>query len=439
MAWLAAVLLIPASGALAGGFEGYELAYRLEGEAASDGFGYDVEALTIAGARSLVVSALWARDGGSTYLCELGRSGASLLSRVDGYNRLGWDVVAVGDVDGDGTQDYAASEYFHGRLHVVSGADRQVGGRWDVHPGVLQSLPLSSYNIGGLTDSGRLIAILRPEGGKACVLDGQTGATVARLLGPPGDYLNDAGDSAGIADLVGDDGVGDMAIVVGDGDEPGKIYLVDGTTTAMDVSVASVAAMTLHGQRTGDCIGRTEGRGQRCVVDILDVTGDGVRDLAVGAWKASVNGPESGSVLIYSGADAAFVYRIDGAAGDDWFGNAVASLEDVDGDGFGDFAIGARGEQNDPKHTGYVYVYSGRERVLLQTLTDQTGCFGAALANVGDLNGDGLADLAISNYYADARAGAVYVYTSIPEPGVVALLALGGLGLIRRRRPRGLP
>src|SRR5688572_24810550 len=86
------------------------------------------------------------------------------------------------------------------------------------------------------------------------------------------------------------------------------------------------------------------------------------------------------------------------------FGFAVAGLHDVNGDGTGDLAVGA-------PTAGRVYVLSGFDLNILHEIEDPddltgTGCeatgtvaspcnFGYALAAVGDVDADGVDDLAV--------------------------------------------
>ncbi len=74
------------------------------------------------------------------------------------------------------------------------------------------------------------------------------------------------------------------------------------------------------------------------------------------------------------------------------FGTSVAGLGDLDGDGIGEFAAGAPG-------TNRVYVMSGADQSVIHTLQDPyafTGKrFGYSVRGVGDMNGDGIEEIAV--------------------------------------------
>lgn len=88
------------------------------------------------------------------------------------------------------------------------------------------------------------------------------------------------------------------------------------------------------------------------------------------------------------------------------FGLAVQPTGDVNADGVADFAVGAPGSDR-------VDVYSGATRTPIRSIVDPENHpgndFGFALADVGDVNGDGVADLAV---------GARGVDNSFPLPCV---------------------
>lgn len=77
------------------------------------------------------------------------------------------------------------------------------------------------------------------------------------------------------------------------------------------------------------------------------------------------------------------------------FGSAIAVLGDVNGDGIDDYAVSAPGTPTVP---GFVAVYSGiGGAVPLWTATGPTGGFGLGLARIADLDGDGADDLIVGS------------------------------------------
>lgn len=83
-----------------------------------------------------------------------------------------------------------------------------------------------------------------------------------------------------------------------------------------------------------------------------------------------------------------------------WFGAAVASVPDADGDGVDDVLVGAyREDVAGVQDAGRAHLYSGATGALLQTLVspvpERFAYFGKAVAGVPDVDGDGRGDLAV--------------------------------------------
>jgi hypothetical protein len=161
---------------------------------------------------------------------------------------------------------------------------------------------------------------------------------------------------------------------------------------------------------------------------IGDVNGDGVQDFAVGAPYASFGGQQfPGRVSCYSGATGKPFLRIDGA-NIQTLGTSLANLGDVDGDGSDELVLGIPGDRPAGAAIGMGSIAVVRGSYLkasatlglagapvivgiatLPTLYRLRGdslyaaagvpaaldAFGHALANVGDLDGDGSNDLLI--------------------------------------------
>jgi hypothetical protein len=140
-----------------------------------------------------------------------------------------------------------------------------------------------------------------------------------------------------------------------------------------------------------------------------DVDGDGYADLVVGAPSLSAVGSPvvGGAVLFYggpSGPSAARGVTLAPRTGSDaqGLGTFVSGAGDVDGDGLGDVAVWGGIESTDPQ---YVLVYLGKDApfgaapsTLLQYDGANPSWLGSAslLACAGDANGDGYPDLVMS-------------------------------------------
>ncbi|MGH7152001.1 MAG: integrin alpha, partial [Planctomycetota bacterium] len=129
-----------------------------------------------------------------------------------------------------------------------------------------------------------------------------------------------------------------------------------------------------------------------------DLDGDGLPDLVAGAPQPQ--GLSTGYARAHSGSSGAILATYSGTGAGSRMGSAVAGLGDVDGDGVPDVAAGAPEVGALPfvaPGEGYARVFSGASGSLLLQLDGVlTGAgFGNSLAAAGDVDGDGLADVVI--------------------------------------------
>ncbi|MEC8192849.1 MAG: integrin alpha, partial [Myxococcota bacterium] len=171
-----------------------------------------------------------------------------------------------------------------------------------------------------------------------------------------------------------------------------------------------------------------------------DVNGDGYEDLLVSSAYFDNGESDEGRIWLFLGS-------VDGLSSTpDWTWEtnqadahlgyekcAVAGGMDLNGDGYSDIAVGARLYDKGQTNEGAVFVFYGSADGL-PTEPDWTGesnqanaQYGTCVSSVGDVNGDGFADIAVGAPYYDngeSDEGRVWVYHG-SEYGVTVLAWVG--------------
>jgi hypothetical protein len=254
--------------------------------------------------------------------------------------------------------------------------------------------------------------------------------------------------TASLGDLDSD-GVVDLAVgATGDDDggmDRGAVYILfmnaSGTVRAQQKLSSTVGGLT-GALDNFDQFGAS-------LAFLGDLDGDGVPDLAVGTPFDDDGGFDRGAVyILFLNANGTVRARqkISSAVGGftglldnfDAFGFSVASLGDLDGDGVTDLAVGAEGDDDGGSGRGAVYILflntNGTVRAqqkISSTLggfggaLDDSDVFGSSLASLGDLDGDGVRDLAVGARFDDDEG---------LDRGAVYILLMNGNGTVRAQQ-----
>jgi hypothetical protein len=323
-------------------------------------------------------------------------------------------VAGAGDVNGDGLADLLVGAPFAGnRKRAFSGSAYVVFGKRTSEPVDLSRLGAKGFRIDGARR------------------DAAAGYAVAG----PGDVNGD-----GRSDLLVSAGIVQRATVY--------VVLGKAGSTAVDLKrLGGHGFLIRGGRRLHDVGAAISGAG--------DFNGDGMADMAVGAPQSGTAARDgAGFTFVVFGGARRGTLELDQLGRDGVqilgehafanFGESLAPLGDVNGDGRGDLLVGAsQVSALGRAYAGAAYVLFGRPagdvdlrspgdaayRILGPSAGDGQARAGIAVAAVPDVNGDGRTDMLIGAPGAGRRCspdeGAAYVVFS---PNVPAPLDLGDLG-----------
>ena len=228
-------------------------------------------------------------------------------------------------------------------------------------------------------------------------LSSLNGATGSRY-----DALVSSGMAVASAGDVNGDGYDDFLISASSASNTGASYLVFGKSTPFTATtklstLAGRDGVRLDGVTAGDFAGSAIGGGG-------DINGDGYADVIIGANGAAPGANKlAGSVYIVFGKMGAFSatlglstldgktgFRLDGASANSWLGSAVANAGDVNGDGLDDILVGANGTDGT---TGAAYVVFGKTAGFTSTMnvSKLDGSNGFRLSGVSAADNTGFA------------------------------------------------
>jgi FG-GAP repeat protein len=302
--------------------------------------------------------------------------------------QFGWNVSAVGDVSRDGVSDYAVGARGSAYVTVYSGADRsflyEFQGTgffgWSIAPYAdVDGDGRVDFLVGAPTLAGP-----EAEPGHVRVCSGLDGSEIRRVTGTSASER--FGASVAAVGDVDDDGVPDFAVGApgGTGIAAGAVHVYSGQDGT------EIVALRKSGSTFRDNLGSS-------VVGLGDVNHDGIPDFAVGAPGADPRntgvGITYGRVLWISGRDGAVLRTVNGTKLA-VFGETIAACGDQDRDGVTDLLVGARGVKG---ATGQASIWSSRtgRRLFSVNGISPKGFFGIGVAGLDDFDGDGRAEIAV--------------------------------------------
>jgi len=365
---------------------------------------------------------------------------------IYGFGENGPDKIVIGEIDGDGKPDLVFSKSVKSNVDSVFFRNAH-NNTLDYTEEFFQG-QFTGFGSGGIDEIG-LVDLTGNEVSDLVLLNQESDLLAWRETKTLFDTkVNGVGDinGDGFEDLIissprsfNDGGVfcaGEVIVLLG-GNEIPDIDLDDsGSLTEFNINeVDSSNYFRIGGEQTDDNFGNS-------ISGLGDINGDGYSDFGIGAIGGNKAYVIFGSDMLTTVAQSMSRYEIAnlssqtldpvingikviGEAGEtttsEFFGISMSGVHDFDNDGFDDFVIGASG-YND--FSGRVYLIRGSEDLGTETILDigslnsNTGMvfttetefeqIGIQLSGLGDVNGDGFADLGITTRFTGSNIYIVY-------------------------------
>ena len=419
-------------------------------------------------------------------LSSLDGSNGFKLSGAAPRDRSGYSVASAGDVNGDGYDDviigapaadpngsYSGTSYvvfgkaggFAANLDLSSlngtngfrlnGSDGDLSGRSVASAGDVNGDGFGDLIVGAYAaqpngqNSGETYVVFGKAGVFAADMDLSSldGTTGFKLIG--GAEFDQSGRSVASAGDVNGDGFADLIVGANyadpNGMDSGASYVVFGHASTfaptLDLSTLDgINGFRVSGAAAYDSSGFS-------VASAGDFNGDGFDDLIIGAAYAHPNGEGSGASYVVFGKASGFGaninlsaldgsngFRLPGVAAYDGNGRTVASAGDVNGDGYDDLIVGARGVDTNGANSGASYIVFGGafgESTAPVTLTG-TSAGEVFIGGRGDdvLTGGGGADVFHGGAGDDTLVVSDLAFQLADGGGGTDTLKLDGTGLV---------
>jgi hypothetical protein len=334
--------------------------------------------------------------------------------------QLGYCVAGAGDVNGDGFADiiagapgYSNGQTAEGRVLIFLGSAQGISGTnpaWSFESNQAgAALGRSVSGAGDLNNDGFSdILIAAPDADSSAVDEGIAMAFAGSQTGLGNTpiwtgYGKQAGARFGYSIAAADaNGDGYSDIIVGapfyntdaDPATEGRIQVFYGRLGFPIAAASWTYSGTMDNARYGFSVAAAG-----------DVNSDGIADIAAGAPGYSNGQQAEGRAEIFYGNTAGLPttasWATESNRANALLGSSLAGRGDYDADGIADFITGAPGYSNGQVNEGSAYIYKGGSNGLSATAnliaeSDQSGAiFGTSISFAGDINGDGISDIAI--------------------------------------------